>query len=243
MAGTGLASIVPRGGRSPRGWPVGCRARRLVAAPAANLSRRTGTGSPERADRDPVCLCQLAGAALDPRQTAVSPCVGSQRANHARRPQLLAIHERSADGGGAWCLAATAGTDGGETVRHFSTKAGSFPVLVQDLKGLRLSPADGGPGHRTHRMGWADRSRPGHPEHPIGTVGERWHLLELLGPDLVAHKPRPIGNVARRVGSVTPPAGCAPAGCSGAARSGSPPCRRMPTGSADWSARPAPTAS
>src|SRR5829696_309795 len=66
MAGTGLASIVPRGGRSPRGWPVGCRARPLVAAPAANLSRRAGTGPPERADPDPVCLCQLAGAALNP---------------------------------------------------------------------------------------------------------------------------------------------------------------------------------
>jgi hypothetical protein len=36
-----------------------------VAAPAANLSRRAGTGLPETADPDPVCLCQLAGAALN----------------------------------------------------------------------------------------------------------------------------------------------------------------------------------
>jgi hypothetical protein len=34
-------------------------------------------------------------------------------------------------------------------------------------------------------MSWANRSRPGHPEHPIGPVGQGWHLLELLGTDLV----------------------------------------------------------
>ena len=41
------------------------------AAPAANLSRRVGTGSPERADLDPVCLRQLAGAAFNRGQVGV----------------------------------------------------------------------------------------------------------------------------------------------------------------------------
>ena len=50
--------------RELRGSPAGCRARQLVAAPAANLSWRVGTEPPESADRDPVCQRQPAGAAL-----------------------------------------------------------------------------------------------------------------------------------------------------------------------------------
>jgi hypothetical protein len=56
-----------------------------VAAPAANLSRRTGTGSPERADPDPVRLCQLAGAALDPDELLCAP-VFKTTGDHPRRP-------------------------------------------------------------------------------------------------------------------------------------------------------------
>src|SRR5829696_3462508 len=68
------------------GWLVGCRARLGVAAPAANLSRRTGTGSPERADRDPVCLCQLAGAALATRTLQGATGRGPSEVRPSRAP-------------------------------------------------------------------------------------------------------------------------------------------------------------
>src|SRR5215217_1410969 len=48
------------------GSPAGCQARLLVAAPAAHLSRQAWYRLPERVDRDPVRLRQLAGAALPP---------------------------------------------------------------------------------------------------------------------------------------------------------------------------------
>jgi hypothetical protein len=81
-----------------------------------------------------------------------------------------------------------AGEDGGETVRALLDKAGRFPVLIQHLKVLGLDPADGRTSRRADGMSWAHRRGPGHPEHSIGTVSQGWHVLELLGTDLVAHR-------------------------------------------------------
>ena len=65
-------------------------------------------------------------------------------------------------------LAATAGSNGSETVSAFLDKSGRFPILVQHLQDLRLDPAHGGTRHDADRVGWADRGGPGHPKHPIG---------------------------------------------------------------------------
>src|SRR5215217_8606451 len=70
-----------------------CRATPPLAAPAANLSRRFGTGLPERADRDPVCLCQLAGAALNTGQSTC--CLQDSRGSSAACWPVLSLQVRS----------------------------------------------------------------------------------------------------------------------------------------------------
>jgi hypothetical protein len=113
---------------------------------------------------------QLAHQLVAEEQARTSMLQSRRRAwskTHARRPPTtIRRHPKAPTAARPLRLAATAGENRGETIGALLDKAGRFPILVQHLKGLGLDPAESG-GHRTDRMGWADRSGSGHPEHTI----------------------------------------------------------------------------
>jgi hypothetical protein len=136
--------------------------------------------STSRPDAFPAARPSRSPGAADRRQVAT---VRWAPARHHARPR-----RREDDLPNAARLSAAAGEDRGEAVSTLLDKARHFPILVQHLELLCSNPTHGRTGHRGDGMGWADRSAPAHPEHPIGTVSQRWHLLEPLGPNPVPHQ-------------------------------------------------------
>jgi hypothetical protein len=88
------------------------------------------------AQLDPVCLCQLAGAALDPRQTAMRPCLQDSRQPSSRCWPVRSLQLRSG-GSSSQCGPVVRGepwwNDYGND-QHLASTGGPVAVLGQQRK-------------------------------------------------------------------------------------------------------------